>query len=220
MQHNPYISIYIDTENCVSQQVYGVALGWFYPESQGGYLSFEVTGRERGKGDKGSWHRWRIKGSRSKIVDLASSFQIRIKEQCSYMMKDSAVWDPWNNDSWYAAVPILNARTPRVEPEPKYNWDFLWSEVRTVPVRPRRFITIVRLILFKYWFKPIQTHYYNRSGTTNNRGCANLYLGKKCDVNCDVQGYICSFWVMIDYKEYWGAKDRDSGLVFQGKEWR
>ena len=71
--------------------MYGVALGKFHPESQGGHLSFEVTGREREEWDKRSRLRGRIKGGRSRIVDLASSCQIRIKEQCPYMMKDSAV---------------------------------------------------------------------------------------------------------------------------------
>ena len=71
--------------------MYGVALGRFHPESQGRHLSFEVTGRERGKWDKGSWLRGRIGGGKSKIVDLVSSCQIRIKERCHYMMKDSVV---------------------------------------------------------------------------------------------------------------------------------
>ena len=67
--------------------MYGVALGRLHPESQGRHLSFEVTGRERGEWDKKSRLRGRIKGSRSRIVDLASSCQIRIKEHCPYMMK-------------------------------------------------------------------------------------------------------------------------------------
>ena len=71
--------------------MYGVALGRLHPESLGRHLSFEVTGREREKWDKGSWLRGRIGGNRSKIVDIVSAFKIRIKERCHYMMKDSVV---------------------------------------------------------------------------------------------------------------------------------
>ena len=190
-------------------------------------------------------------------------------------MKDSAGWNPWNNDGWSAAIPILNARTPKGEPGPKHNWDLLRSEWGTVSVKQRRFTAIVGLIVAKDRFNPIQTHHSHRSGTTNKRGCTIPDLGRKWDVrsevpilnartpkvkpkpkynwnslrsgvwivpvrpkevhcncktvlvltqgeehdaNCDVQGYISSFWVMIEYKEYWGAKDRDSSLAFQGKE--
>ena len=67
----------------------GVALERFHPESQGRHLLSEVTGREREERDKRSRLKGRIKGGRSRIVALASSCQIRIKEQCPYMMKDS-----------------------------------------------------------------------------------------------------------------------------------
>ena len=45
--------------------MYGVALGGLHPESQGRHLSFEVTGKERDKWDKGYWYRWRSNWEKS-----------------------------------------------------------------------------------------------------------------------------------------------------------
>ena len=61
--------------------MYGVALGRLHPESQGRHLSFEVTGRERDKWDKGYRYRWRSNwgerlrrgGGRSRVVVIVSS---------------------------------------------------------------------------------------------------------------------------------------------------
>ena len=99
------------------------------------------------------------------------------------MMKDSA---GWNNDGWGAAVPILNARTPKGEPEPKHNWDFLQSEWETLSAKQRRLTIIVGLIVAKDRFNPIQTHHNSRSGITNKRGCAIPYLGREWEVKREV----------------------------------
>ena len=158
----------------------------------------------------------------------------------------------WNNNGWGAAVPILNARTPRGEPGPKHNWDWLGSEWGTVSVKQRRFTAIVGLIVAKDRFNPIQTHHNHRSTipylgrgwdvrskvpSLNARtprvepepeynwnplrsgvwtvpirpkevhcNCKTVFVftrEEKKDVNCDIQGYISSFLVMIEYREYW-----------------
>ena len=79
-------------------------------------------------GDKGSQLRWRRGGDRSKIVGIVNLFQIIIQERCHYTMKDSAVWDLWNNDSWCAAWDNSQCMNSQ-------GWSRAWVQLRLPTVR-------------------------------------------------------------------------------------
>ena len=105
------------------------------------------------------------------------------------MMKDSVVSDPWNNDGWCAALDNSQYTNSRGQLQ-------AWVQLKLPMVRgwdlvildPRGFIAIVRLIIFKDWFKPIQSHHLSKLTKANNTSCSNFHLWKKYDANYNIKG--------------------------------